>query len=110
MIENQLRRRAEVAPEDRDKLATETYYERVMVPFKKPMDCAACGKSLDCAKVPGPGVRYSEVWICERCWEAERRQRRNANKTRGVFRGNPDYLVTRSWPKKDKIIETRLFC
>jgi len=72
--------------------------------LKKPMRCTACVKSSECAKIPdGPGVRYSEVWVCKRCWKTEMQQRRNANIRRRLLRGNPDRLVTHSWPKRRRI-------
>lgn len=77
---------------------------RAWVILKKPMRCTACGKSSECAEIPeGPGVGYSEVWICKRCWKTEMQQRRNANTRRGLLRGNPDRLVTHSWPKRRRI-------
>ena len=106
MVMNQIRNYDKVAPEDRHKLTLPQTYKRVTVTLRKPVDCAACGKSSDCAKTPGPGVRHSEVWICERCWKTERRERRNYNTRRGLSRGNPDFLVIRSWPKEDTITET----
>ncbi len=78
-------------------------FKRVTVTLRKPLDCAACGKPSDCAEIPGPGVRHSEVWICKRCWKTEMQQRRNANIRRGLLRGNPDRLVTHSWPKRRRI-------
>ena len=104
-IENQIRNRAEVAPEDRHKLTPQTYYEKVTVTLRKPMDCIACGKSSKCAKPLGPGVRHSEVWVCDRCFKTEMRARRDHNTRGKLSRGNPDYLVIRSRPKKDEIIE-----
>lgn len=70
------------------------WVEKVTVPKKKPMDCAACGKSENCAKIPGPEGRHSEVWICKRCWK----HRRNAGR-----------LLRHPWPKRRSTTEVRVF-
>jgi hypothetical protein len=71
--------------------------------LKKPMLCTGCGGSSECAKLPSPGVRHSEVWVCKRCWTTEMRERRKHNTKRGFFRGNPDGLVPHPWPKRRRI-------
>ena len=83
-------------------------FERVKVILRKPTDCAACGKSADCAKTPGHGVMHAMVWVCKRCWNAEMQERRNYNKRRGLFHGNPDRLLPHPWPKRHSITETRM--
>ncbi len=78
------------------------WVERITVVLRKRIDCSACGQSSDCAKVPGAGVRLSEVWACKGCWDDEMRRRRNA-RPRGKS------LLPHSWPKKRQITETRRF-
>ena len=38
------------------------------IPLKKPMPCAACGKSSECSLAPPFG---KERWVCKRCWPSE---------------------------------------
>ena len=80
---------------------------RKMKPYtvirRKTMDCAICGKLADCASLPGPRVEHRRVWvwwICSRCWETERRRRRDYNKKRGLTRSDPTRLVCYPWPKR----------
>ena len=67
-----------------------------------------CGEFSECARIRDPGVGPSNVWVCKRCWKAEMQQRRNFNVRQRLSQGNPDHLVPRPWPKKRRVIETRL--
>jgi len=107
VVEIQERNYARIPPEDRHKLTQPSpTFERVTVTLLKPMDCAACGKSSECTEISDEGVRYSEGWVCKRCLKTEMQQRRNHNQRNGLSRGNPEYLVIRSWPKKRSRTET----
>ncbi len=87
---------------ERNKLFNEPFWREWEV-RKTPMRCTGCEKSSECAKIPGPGLGHSNLWICKRCWTTEMRERRNYNTRRGLFRGNPDRLVTHPWPKRRRI-------
>jgi len=107
VVRNQERLYDEVDPEDRHKLTLQQTHKIVTVDLIKPMDCAACGKSSDCAEIFDEGVRYSEGWFCKRCFKTEMQQRRNHNQRNGFFQGNPNRLLNHPWPKKRRIRETR---
>ena len=83
--------------------------DRELVIIKEQKRCCACLKLLECSKISGPGVKYSQVWLCKKCWKAENQQRRNYNQRNGLFHGNPDRLLCHRWPNKRKIVKTTLF-
>ena len=84
-------------------------FQAKMITLKKTMVCTACGKSVDCARISGLGVKYSEVWVCKKCFKTERQQRRNYNQRHGLFQGNPNRLLTHPWPKQRSRVETRIY-